>query len=689
MSSLNRKIRVILGDLRHKTVGLHSIYIPLGIGSIASYVLSQFDEGAVEIKLFTDPDETIEAIENWRPHIVGVSNYLWNSNLSNRVCEIAKEFDDAIITVCGGPQFPLLKDERKEYLLSRPDIDFYIYEDGEMAFTELIHKLIEFEFDIKKVRSIKNDGIISVKNDSKKILIGKSIKRFTNMDKIPSPYLAGLFDSFLTKNFMPALETTRGCPYTCAYCHTGNKHKVCQFSAGRIKNELDYIVDNTENLENKGLSLFDDNFGLYKKDKEIAEHIEYIRNKTGWPKSIEVSGIVKRGSSVLIPEYEIYKSKQIGWSFQSLNNETLRVIKRQNPTKERIIEIANKLLEQQNTIPCELIAPLPLETKESYFKTQKFLIENGFNTQTYTPMLLNGTPLTSKKSREKYNFVTKHRVIPRQFGEYKNKKIFEVEEVCVSTNTLSYNDYIDIRGFSLLVRIFTNEQFNIIQKHLEDYNLSFYEYIYEIWDKVKNGNSELAVLYSEFLNEANNELFETDIELYNHFSEKENYEQLLNLKVSDNLIRKYTSKAYFLKWDKLLKFAYSILKKMENFSEDQKESLDAAEKWAFTLRNVTNVFDKQKRDNLKLVLELPYDVLEWYSRSEKKPLHMYKAKTYYNITSGEKYYEMVKFIDELTRQREGDIEFIFGNLITRGWRLSDLWLKCGRLERRTILNSNI
>ena len=182
------------------------------------------------------------------------------------------------------------------------------------------------------------------------------------------------------------------------------------------------------------------------------------------------------------------------------------------------------------------------------------------------------------------------------------------------------------------------------------------------------------------INEAKNELFNTEEELLNYFSTKETYDQLLNLTRADNLIRKYTAKAYFLRWDKLLEFAYDILKKMKEWSIDEKESLDAAKEWAVTLRNVTNVFDTQRVDDSNKTLCVQYDVLEWYEKPERnQPLHEYKGATAYRIFSDKKYREMAKFVKEFAKQRKGDNEFAFGNFITRGYSLSSLWLQCERV----------
>ena len=118
---------------------------------------------------------------------------------------------------------------------------------------------------------------------------------------------------------------------------------------------------------------------------------------------------------------------------------------------------------------------------------------------------------------------------------------------------------------------------------------------------------------------------------------------------------------------------------MKKFSKDQIESFNAAKEWMFTLRNVTNVFDRQKRYNSSKMLYLPYDVFGWYNAPERnQPLHMYKTPTAYKISCGKKYLEMTKFIENFTKQRKGDDEFVFGNFITRGYRLSYLWLQCER-----------
>ena len=84
------KIKIILSDPRHNTVGLHSNYVPIGIGYIASYLMFKFPNNQLDIKLTTEIDETVELIEQWKPDIIGCSNYVWNAKASNFICEFAK-----------------------------------------------------------------------------------------------------------------------------------------------------------------------------------------------------------------------------------------------------------------------------------------------------------------------------------------------------------------------------------------------------------------------------------------------------------------------------------------------------------------------------------------------------------------------------------------------------------------------
>ena len=49
-------------------------------------------------------------------------------------------------------------------------------------------------------------------------------ERIKDLDEIPSPYLNGMMDKFFDGKLTPFLETNRGCPFTCSFCHTGSDY---------------------------------------------------------------------------------------------------------------------------------------------------------------------------------------------------------------------------------------------------------------------------------------------------------------------------------------------------------------------------------------------------------------------------------------------------------------------------------
>ena len=99
------KIKILLADPRDKTVGSHSYFVPIGIGYIGSHLINQFKD-QIEIKLSVDAQETFDILEKWKPDIIGISNYIWNTNLTSFLCEYAKKINKNTLCIVGGPEFP-------------------------------------------------------------------------------------------------------------------------------------------------------------------------------------------------------------------------------------------------------------------------------------------------------------------------------------------------------------------------------------------------------------------------------------------------------------------------------------------------------------------------------------------------------------------------------------------------------
>ena len=149
MSKFKDKLRIYIGDITYDTIILVSDTIPINIGFVASYMKKIFED-KVEITLFKYPKEIIDAIKENPPDMIALSNYSWNSNLSEFICSIAKKYNDEVITVQGGTNFPYDEESQKKFLLERPFTDVYTYLEAEKSCSNIVQRI----FDSNKNRKL-------------------------------------------------------------------------------------------------------------------------------------------------------------------------------------------------------------------------------------------------------------------------------------------------------------------------------------------------------------------------------------------------------------------------------------------------------------------------------------------------------------------------------------------------------
>lgn len=677
---IKEKLKIALGDLRHETAGRNNFSIPLAIGYIGAYTLSRFGSDSIDLRLYTEPNDFMNCIKEWKPNIIGLSSFSWNTELSLLMCRVAKKETSGVFCVLGGPEFPAEIEECETYLTQRSEIDVYVYGDSELAFANLISTFIEKKLDLDKLKSSPIEGTAFIHPKTQEILMGERIPRSKDMDMIPSPYLTGLLDPWFTENNVPSVQFTRGCPFTCAFCYGGRteeKH-IGKFSIQRIKEELNYIAEQIkERGGNKMLQICDTNWGMYKRDEEIASYLAWLMDKYDWPMAFDVNSGKEHHDRIMSIAKTLKGRFVVTVSPQSLNPETLKAVKRKRVPVNRYFELVDELESIGQKPPCELIIPLPEETKISHLAALKTLIDNGIYTGcTYTTIMLKGTSIASKRTRDKYQMNTKYRLVPRQFGEYGGEKCYEIEEVCIETNTMPFSDYLDCRGFAFIVTVLTDMQFDIIRRHLKELGISFFDFIYRLWETATSENNYLSEIFSEFMNEAEGELFDSRNEIYEYFSEPAHYNELLNGKRGDNLLRKYRAKTMIEGGTLLIELVYSALKKMaakNNPTRQISDSLEAAKQWAMATRNISKIFqdDRTFFDGTDTLI-LPYDVVGWYRENSGEPLISYNKTVGYNLFYDKNMWEI---IDEGTRLHGSDKVYMLGKLLVN-WKVSLFWRSC-------------
>jgi hypothetical protein len=280
-------------------------------------------------------------------------------------------------------------------------------------------------------------------------LNGGRRERRRDLDTIPSPHLGGWLDPFIRNGYAPVIETNRGCPFSCTYCNWGSAtvSKVNRFSLDRVLEELDYIARNVR--ENDNLTVADANFGILKRDLEIAEKIESLWQTHGYPGHIQ-PWYTKNSSPRTIEIGRILGKKvRFLLAIQSLNKQVLANIKRDNIKLEAYEELTIHARENSLMTVSDMIVGLPGETLASVKSSMETLHRRGVEkVDVFSLMLIPGTELYSQETRRRYGMKTMHRLSQGCVMDVEGEVIAESEELVVENDVFSFEDYLTLNKYS-------------------------------------------------------------------------------------------------------------------------------------------------------------------------------------------------------------------------------------------------
>ncbi|MBO4705557.1 MAG: DUF4080 domain-containing protein [Spirochaetaceae bacterium] len=315
--------------------------------------------------------EVLRGIAFTNANLILFSTYIWNAEYVCKLLpEIKKVLPDCILGA-GGPEFGY---GAKKYLSAIADLDFIIFGEGELTFTELIEKsggdaksLPAKLKDIKGLfyRACESSQPREVAPD---ILFTGNRALIENLDDLPFPYPEILAGDADPDHKIYYYESSRGCPFGCSYCLSSVDKRVRFKSLERTCNELQIFLDNniklvkfvdrTYNLdENRYIGIWD----------YIVKH---HNGKTMFHFEIEAEYLSEKALDFLqnIPSGVM----QFEMGVQSANKKTLAAINRST----NIEELAEKIKRIPRTIHqhLDLIAGLPYEDLESFGHSYDFVM---------------------------------------------------------------------------------------------------------------------------------------------------------------------------------------------------------------------------------------------------------------------------------------------------------------------------
>jgi anaerobic magnesium-protoporphyrin IX monomethyl ester cyclase len=167
--------------------------------------------------------------------LVAFSCYIWNIKETLRIVSDLKKISPHTCIVLGGPEasfgiFDLMHDN--------PAIDFVIKGEGEETFRRFLVTLMREEACLLQESLAEIDNLFF--RDGSDTVSGPLSRKNLELDRLPSPFKAGLVD--FSKPLI-YYETSRGCPFSCAFCLSSIEGGVRSFSMGRIKEDLLFLMD--------------------------------------------------------------------------------------------------------------------------------------------------------------------------------------------------------------------------------------------------------------------------------------------------------------------------------------------------------------------------------------------------------------------------------------------------------------
>jgi radical SAM superfamily enzyme YgiQ (UPF0313 family) len=537
---VNNYNNIWLSDLTYTQQSIASDTVPSAIGMIAEYINSKLTY-KLNIKIFKFPEDVIRTLETEVPDIFACSNYVWNSSLSSLFCRRLKEVYPDVVTVMGGPNFPSSNAEMDEFVRNHPWVDFFIIKEGEEPFLRLI----------KYLNGESNDtsNIIFLDRQENKVIFPENIDRVLNLEDIPSPYLSGRLDEFLDGRLTPVIQTNRGCPFSCTFCTEGQNfwNKVKRKDSKLVAKEVRYIAQSMVNISKdrrrSDLLIADSNFGMFKDDIEVCKVIADVQQALGYPTFINVSTGKNRKERVLEAASIVNGAMKLAGSVQSLDKNVLENIKRNNISGEQIVDLALDASRIGANTYSEVILALPGDSLKAHFNSLKTLVNAFFSSVvTYQLMILPGTELGLKSTKDKYKMVCKYRVQPRCFGVYKilgqTTAIAEIEEICIENETLPYKDYLNCRKMHFIINLFYNEGvFSELRKLLIILGIPCWDWLYDIYSN--HYSKDFDKLIDNFILDTENELWSNKGDLEKYTSKEKNIKNFVSGEEGNNLLYRF------------------------------------------------------------------------------------------------------------------------------------------------------
>lgn len=256
---------LLINPTNKRFINQEVTHTPLGLGYLASYLRNKkITVDILDGDFFKIPNKEIFGIiKEKRPDLIGFSPTAFSIQNTYELVNQIKKSNKPPKIVLGGHHATFVA---KEILNENKFIDYIVYGEGEITFSELIYRIA----DNKVINDLK--GIFFC-NDENEIKRTPPRELISNLDSLPFP-ARDVFDACKDrgKDFVLNIISSRGCPGNCSFCSVSQFYKNSKGPLWRgrsPKNFVDEIELLINNYGNNLIDISDDNFiGFAKTGKQ-------------------------------------------------------------------------------------------------------------------------------------------------------------------------------------------------------------------------------------------------------------------------------------------------------------------------------------------------------------------------------------------------------------------------------------
>lgn len=339
----------MLNDALLVAVNAKYIHTALGIRSIKAFIGDSFRVQTLELTINDPFDAMLRQVYENRAKIVGFSCYIWNIDLILKIAQNLHAMDDSITIILGGPEVTY---DAAEMMKKHSFIDAIAIGEGEESFSALLRASSQspnqtIDFSALPGFCYRNGD--SIQSNEPSALIGASqIPLAYDMDALPqAPQII-------------YYESSRGCPFRCAFCLSRATPLRERDAHETIAHLIAFAKKNVHQVK-----LVDRTFNAnLSRAKEIWHALINIETSTNF--HFEIAAHTLDDEAIALLQTAPKGRFQFEIGVQSTNAATLKAIDRPD-CFEKISKVVHALQKNNNIhLHLDLIAGLPYENLSAF-----------------------------------------------------------------------------------------------------------------------------------------------------------------------------------------------------------------------------------------------------------------------------------------------------------------------------------